>query len=63
MTETLPFDPDDDDADLRVGPDESTADILACYGRARAAADHAGHLDVVRKLIDGATGDHQREEP
>jgi len=75
-TEPLPFDPDDDDTDLRVGPDESTADILAFYGRARAAADrviddvgieetarHAGHMDIVRELIDGATGDHQREKP
>lgn len=96
--EPLPFDPDDDDADLRVGPDESTADILAFYGRARAAADrvidevgldetgtawtgepvsmrwvlihmveetarHAGHMDIVRELIDGVTGDHQRDQP
>ncbi|WP_092532380.1 DinB family protein [Amycolatopsis arida] len=92
-TEPLPFDDEDENADLRVTPDESTADILAFYGRARAAADrvitehdldhlgtawfgdpvslrwvlihmieetarHAGHLDVVRELIDGATGDH-----
>jgi len=83
----------DPDADWRVEPDESTADILAFYGRARAAADlaieetdlaatgtswsgrtvsmrwvlvhmleevarHAGHLDILRELIDGATGDH-----
>ena len=94
-TEPLPFDPDDDDADLRVRPDETTADIVAFYGRARAAADraideldvddlgtawfgdavsmrwvlihmveetarHAGHMDVLRELIDGATGDHPR---
>lgn len=25
-------------------------------------ARHAGHMDIVRELIDGATGDHQREE-
>ena len=25
-------------------------------------ARHAGHLDIVREPIDGATGDHQREE-
>ena len=72
-------------------PHESTADILAFYDRACAAADqaiseldvehtgtswsgetvslrwvlihmieetarHAGHLDIVRELIDGATG-------
>jgi uncharacterized damage-inducible protein DinB len=90
-TETLPFDVDDPDADLRVEPHESTDDIVAFYGRARAAADdvireldvesegtawfgdtvtmrwvlihmieetarHAGHMDIVRELIDGATG-------
>jgi hypothetical protein len=27
--------------DMRVGPDETTADIVAFYGRARAAADRA----------------------
>lgn len=31
----------DPDADWRVEPDESTADILALYARARAAADRA----------------------
>jgi uncharacterized damage-inducible protein DinB len=94
-TEPLPFDDDDEDADLRVDPGETTADVLAFYGRARAAADavldeldldatgtawfgdavslrwvlihmveevarHAGHLDIGRELIDGATGDHDR---
>ncbi|MFD9423931.1 MULTISPECIES: DinB family protein [unclassified Streptomyces] len=79
--------------DMAVAPDETTADILAFYGRARAAADlairetdldttgtswngrtvsmrwvlihmledvvrHAGHMDIVRELIDGATGSH-----
>jgi uncharacterized damage-inducible protein DinB len=93
--EPLPFRDDDPDADLRVEPDETTADIIAFYGRARAAADavindvdidhlgtawfgdpvtmrwvllhmveetcrHAGHMDIVRELIDGATGDHPR---
>ena len=24
-------------------------------------ARHAGHMDIVRELIDGATGDHRRE--
>nr|MDT0658954.1 DinB family protein [Micromonospora sp. DSM 115978] len=92
-TEPLPFDDDDPEADLRVEPHESTADILAFYGRARAAADavieatdveqtgtawfgdpvsmrwvlihmieetarHAGHLDILREMLDGATGDH-----
>jgi uncharacterized damage-inducible protein DinB len=95
-TEPLPFDDDDPDADLRVEPGETTADIVAFYGRARAAADrvidevgleetgpawfgdpvtlrwvlihlveetarHAGHVDILRELIDGLTGDHQRE--
>jgi uncharacterized damage-inducible protein DinB len=92
-TEPLPFVQDDPDADLRVAPHESTADILAFYDRANAAANqvideldvehtgtawygetvtlrwvlihmieetarHAGHMDIVRELIDGATGDH-----
>ena len=95
-TEPLPFDDDDPDADLRVEPDETTADIVAFYGRARAAADrvideveleetgtawfgdpvslrwvlihlveetarHAGHVDILRELIDGLTGDHLRD--
>ncbi|NRQ33470.1 DinB family protein [Nonomuraea sp. NN258] len=81
-----------DGDDMRVEPDETTADILALYARARAAADqviadldlldrgtawfgetvtlrwvlihmieetarHAGHLDIIRELIDGATGE------
>jgi uncharacterized damage-inducible protein DinB len=93
-TEPLPFDDDDPEADLRVEPDETTAGIVAFYGRARAASDeviaeldldsqgtawhgatvtlrwvlihmveetarHAGHMDIVRELIDGATGDHE----
>jgi uncharacterized damage-inducible protein DinB len=92
--EPLPFDEEDPDADLRVEPHETTADILSFYARARAAADqaieeldvedvgtawfgdpvtlrwvlihmveetarHAGHMDIVRELIDGATGDHR----
>lgn len=95
-TEPLPFAEDDENADLRVEPHETTADILAFYARARAAADavvdelevddtgtawfgdtvsmrwvlihmieetarHAGHMDIVRELIDGATGDHHRD--
>jgi Protein of unknown function (DUF664) len=40
-SESLPFDEDDPDADLRVEPEETTADVLALYGRARAAADRA----------------------
>jgi uncharacterized damage-inducible protein DinB len=94
-TEQLPFDEDDENADLRVTPEETTADIVAFYSRARAAADqvideldvddvgtawfgntvslrwvlihmieetarHAGHMDILRELIDGATGDHNR---
>jgi uncharacterized damage-inducible protein DinB len=94
-TEPLPFDDDDPEADLRIEPSESTADILAFYDRACAAADaaiteldlettgtswngtpvsmrwvlvhmieetarHAGHMDIVRELIDGAAGDHNR---
>jgi uncharacterized damage-inducible protein DinB len=89
----IPFDEDDPEADMRAEPHETTAEILAYYDRARAAADHvidevdldttgtawfgdpvsmrwvlvhmiedtvrhAGHMDIVRELIDGATGDH-----
>jgi hypothetical protein len=92
-SEAIPFDDDDPDADMLAKPDETTAAILAYYGRARAAADrvideldlddvgtawfgdsvsmrwvlihmleetarHAGHMDILRELIDGATGDH-----
>lgn len=92
-TEPLPFDDDDENADLRVRSDETTADVVAFYGRARAAADqvigevalddvgtawfgdsvsmrwvlihmveetarHVGHMDIVRELVDGTTGDH-----
>ncbi|MFH9350744.1 DinB family protein [Kitasatospora sp. NPDC017646] len=95
-TGPLPFDVDaDDGSDLRIEPHESTADVLAFYARARAAADeainqleldsqgtswsgrtvslrwvlihmttetarHAGHMDILRELADGATGDHDR---
>lgn len=93
--EPLPFDDDDPDADLRVGPEDTTEAVVAFYRRARAAADlaieeldvetrgtawhgatvtlrwvlihmveetarHAGHMDIIRELIDGATGDHAR---
>jgi uncharacterized damage-inducible protein DinB len=93
-TEPLSFDDQDVNADLRVEPEETTDDILAFYGRARAAADqaideleleetgtawfgdavslrwvlihmieetarHAGHVDILRELIDGMTGDHR----
>jgi uncharacterized damage-inducible protein DinB len=96
-TEPLPFDDADENADLRVAPDETTADILEFYARARAAADqvidelavdelgtawfgdtvslrwvlihmveetarHAGHMDIVRELIDGSIGDHRPDE-
>lgn len=95
--ESEPFWFDTETEDMTVPPDESTADILAFYARARAAADraiqeidledtgtswsgrtvtmrwvlihmieetarHAGHIDIVRELIDGTTGDH-REIP
>jgi uncharacterized damage-inducible protein DinB len=50
-TEPLPFDEDDEDADLRVEPGETTEDILAFYGRARAAADK-----VITELDLDATG-------
>ncbi|MER6398755.1 MULTISPECIES: DinB family protein [unclassified Kitasatospora] len=95
-TGPLPFDlAEDEQSDLRVRPDESTADLLTFYARARASADqvieefelddlgrawfgdqvslrwvlihmatetarHAGHMDILRELIDGRTGDHNR---
>lgn len=93
--EPLGFDIHDENADFRVAADEPTADVLAFWSRARAAADeavaeidldttgtawfgdevsmrwvmihmveelarHAGHMDVMRELIDGTTGDHDR---
>jgi hypothetical protein len=91
------LDPEDDNADLRVDPHETTADILDYFDRSRAAtnavideldmdhlgtawfgdpvtlrwvmvhmleewARHAGHVDILRELIDGFTGDHDRRE-
>jgi hypothetical protein len=38
-TEPLPFDEDDPEADMRARPDETTEEVLAFYGRARAASD------------------------
>ena len=93
-TEPLPFDENDPESDMRARPDETTEDVLAFYGRARAAADqvideldvedtgtawfgdavtmrwvlihmveetarHAGHIDILRELIDGMAGDHR----
>jgi uncharacterized damage-inducible protein DinB len=93
-TGQLPIDGGDEYADARIDPQDSTADILTFYSRARAAADqvisrvgldevgttmfgdtvslrwvvihiledtarHAGHIDVMRELIDGMVGDHQ----
>ena len=90
-TEPLETDPV---ADMRARPHETTADIVAFYGRARAASDqvvedsdldtlgmawfgeqvslrrvligmieetarHAGHMDIIRELLDGTTGSHR----
>ncbi|MEY9872493.1 putative damage-inducible protein DinB [Streptacidiphilus sp. MAP12-33] len=93
-TEPLPDVDEDENADLRVEPGETTAELLAFYDRACAAANavieateldatgtvswtgrvvsmrwvlvhmieetarHAGHVDILRELIDGATGAH-----
>jgi uncharacterized damage-inducible protein DinB len=94
QTEPLPDVDEDPNADMAARPDETTEEILAFYGRARAAADrvieeldleatgtawfgeavslrwvlihmveetarHAGHVDILRELIDGMTGDHR----
>ncbi|MFJ8635896.1 DinB family protein [Streptomyces sp. NPDC093568] len=92
--EPLWFDPYTDQ-DMRADQGETTEEIIAFYGRARAAADrviaereltdlaqpawrdgqvslrwvlvhmieetarHAGHMDIVRELIDGAMGAHR----
>ena len=56
--EPLPFDEDDPDADLRVEPEETTADVLAFYGRARAAADRA--IDEVELEETGRPGSASR---
>jgi uncharacterized damage-inducible protein DinB len=91
----MPFDEADPEADLRAEPDETTADLIAFYQRACAAADasiaqtdldapgtawsgesvslrwvlvhmieetarHAGHMDILRELLDGTTGDYNR---
>jgi uncharacterized damage-inducible protein DinB len=95
-SESIPFDEADPDADMRAAPDETAADIVEYYRKARAAADqvideldvddlgttwfgdavsmrwvlihmieetarHAGHMDIVRELIDGTTGDHPQD--
>ena len=92
-TEPLPFDENDENADLRVAEDETTNEVLAFYARARTVSDrvireldlddtgtawfgdavslrwvlvhmieetarHAGHIDIVRELIDNMVGDH-----
>jgi uncharacterized damage-inducible protein DinB len=91
--DVLPSVAADESADMSAGPEETTAEIVAYYGRARAAADeviealdldavgtswsgasvslrwvlihmieetarHAGHMDIIRELLDGQTGDH-----
>jgi uncharacterized damage-inducible protein DinB len=88
----------DEESDMRAAENETTAEIVAYYQRARAAADtvidevelddvgrswageavtmrwvlihmleevarHAGHLDILRELVDGAAGDHEAGEP
>lgn len=89
--EPLWFTPEED---MTLGPEDTTAAIVALYGRAATSADrtvaehgtddlgtawfgdtvtlrwallrviedtarHAGHMDIVRELIDGATGSHR----
>ena len=91
--DVLPSVAADESADMSASPEETTAEIVAYYGRARAAADevieafdldatgtswsgasvslrwvlihmieetarHAGHMDIIRELLDGHTGDH-----
>ena len=89
--EQLPFDEQDEEADLRVEPCDTAADLVAFYGRAREASNlvvgelgledmgtswfgarvslrwvlvhmleetarHAGHMDILRELLDGDVG-------
>jgi hypothetical protein len=47
-TEQLPIDEDDNYADVRIDPGDSTAGILAFYSRTQAAADQViGGVDLV----------------
>jgi uncharacterized damage-inducible protein DinB len=47
QSEALPFDADDPEADLRVEPTDTTANLIAFYERARAAADQViSELDL-----------------
>ena len=57
-SEALPFDEADPAADLRVAPDETTADVVAYYERARAAADQA--VDEIDLDELGTTGAARR---
>jgi hypothetical protein len=54
----LPFDEDDPDADLRVQPHETTPDVLAFYGRARAAADRVIGTTGLDDVGTAWFGDH-----
>lgn len=89
----IPWNPEDPEADLRVEPHETTAQIVHFYRQACEDADavieavgieeigvswegedvtmrwvlihmieetarHAGHMDILRELIDGQVGDH-----
>lgn len=50
-SDSIPFDEANPDADMRAEPNETTADIVANYGRARAAADQ-----VIDEIDVEATG-------
>ena len=52
-SESIPFDEFNPEADMRAEPDETTADILAYYGRARAAADRSIRRTRVGRCGDG----------
>lgn len=56
--EPLPFDPADEDADFRIEPAETTAEVLAYYARARAAADQVvadNDIDTIAQATTGAS--------
>ncbi len=44
----------DEDGGWRLGSDEGRDAVIAFYERE--VARHAGHMDIIRELIDGATG-------
>ncbi|HVX44473.1 MAG TPA: DinB family protein [Mycobacteriales bacterium] len=52
QSEWIEWDPDDYDADARIKPSESTADILAYFARARSATDEViGSVEIDQSVV------------